>query len=532
MNGIIHQCTHPNDDEVVVMNIEAMFERMFQYTERLYRIVRPKKVMYLAVDGVAPRAKMNQQRARRFRSAKDAERTMAEAIARGDNIPKDVETFDSNCITPGTAFMADLSVRFQDWINDKIATDPAWQTGCSIIFSGPDVPGEGEHKIMDFIRRFKASSQWSPAVRHCMYGLDADLIMLGLVTHEAHFTLLREKIRWRKGKKRAPKANAKISDADEFELLELGVLRDMIYMEFKPNSSRSPRRGSWEVPSRPHKQFDYNVDSVVDDFIFMVMLVGNDFIPHIPNLDIAEGALNLMFRVYKDLLPQWGGYLTKVTRLHPERLEEFIAAISKSERAYFEARGLEEGEKGFTSPDYAAYYYKKKLDIDVKNPAPVRSLVQVYLEGLHWVLHYYHAGCPSWNWFYPLLYGPLASDLHSLRKLPIAFRKGKPFRPLCQLLSVLPPESARLLPGAYQELMVAENSPLREFYPREFTVDPNGKKNAWEAVVIIPFIEEKRLLEEADKIDPAALTEEERSRDVLGKEHVFRSKTRSSSQPP
>lgn len=55
----------------------------------------------MAVDGVAPRAKMNQQRGRRFRSAKEAELNEKRARDRGEELPKE-DKFDSNCITPGT----------------------------------------------------------------------------------------------------------------------------------------------------------------------------------------------------------------------------------------------------------------------------------------------------------------------------------------------------------------------------------------------------------------------------------------------
>jgi hypothetical protein len=73
MNGIIHTCTHTNNDKLVTLNEREMFQRIFSYTDRLYKLVRPSRLMFLAVDGVAPRAKMNQQRSRRFRSSKERE---------------------------------------------------------------------------------------------------------------------------------------------------------------------------------------------------------------------------------------------------------------------------------------------------------------------------------------------------------------------------------------------------------------------------------------------------------------------------
>lgn len=56
--------------------------------------------------------------------------------------------FDSNCITPGTDFMFKLTKAFQAWIEYKMDTDPFWQQNGRVVFSGPDVPGEGEHKVI------------------------------------------------------------------------------------------------------------------------------------------------------------------------------------------------------------------------------------------------------------------------------------------------------------------------------------------------------------------------------------------------
>lgn len=116
MNGIIHNCSHPNDDDVTFrITEEQIFLDIFDYIEvwpgssdiyslspfqKLFLIVRPQKVFYLAVDGVAPRAKMNQQRARRFMSARTAQEQLEKAMKKGEEIP-DEKRFDSNCITPG-----------------------------------------------------------------------------------------------------------------------------------------------------------------------------------------------------------------------------------------------------------------------------------------------------------------------------------------------------------------------------------------------------------------------------------------------
>jgi len=191
MNGIIHNCTHPKDDmkSLTAKTEEEMIVLVFKYIDNLVNIVKPKKLLYMAIDGVAPRAKMNQQRSRRFRTAKDAEIAMQQLLAKGEK-PKD-KPFDSNCITPGTEFMARLSNHLKFFIQKRIQEDATWRN-MKVVFSGHEVPGEGEHKIMEYIRHQKAQPEYDPNLCHCMYGLDADLIMLALVTHEPHFALLRE----------------------------------------------------------------------------------------------------------------------------------------------------------------------------------------------------------------------------------------------------------------------------------------------------------------------------------------------------
>ncbi|XP_028614807.1 5'-3' exoribonuclease 1 [Grammomys surdaster] len=105
MNGIIHQCSHPNDDDVHFrISDDKIFTDIFHYLEVLFRIIKPRKVFFMAVDGVAPRAKMNQQRGRRFRSAKEAEDKIKKAIEKGETLPTEAR-FDSNCITPVFLFI-------------------------------------------------------------------------------------------------------------------------------------------------------------------------------------------------------------------------------------------------------------------------------------------------------------------------------------------------------------------------------------------------------------------------------------------
>ena len=136
MNGIIHPCTHP-EDKPAPRDEDEMMVAIFQCIDRLFAIVRPRKVLYMAIDGVAPRAKMNQQRSRRFRASKEAaekkdamERISGELEDKGFYLPPkkaNEQHFDSNCITPGTPFLQRMSTCLQYFIQDRLNNDPAWK---------------------------------------------------------------------------------------------------------------------------------------------------------------------------------------------------------------------------------------------------------------------------------------------------------------------------------------------------------------------------------------------------------------------
>lgn len=324
MNGLIHPCSHPEDRDAPSTEAE-MYVNVCKYVDRLVAAIRPRRLLYLAIDGVAPRAKMNQQRSRRFRASKDmkekkllTEEIIADMIELGFPAPaQGGDEWDSNVITPGTEFMSNLTIYLRFYILDRMNRDPYWKN-ITVILSDASEPGEGEHKIMNFIRNQRSQPGYDPNQYHVLHGLDADLIMLALATHEAHFTILREKVTFGRQKELPEVSEAQrmldaqsmhngiriscLNPSDEWiyskplEALDISTLREYLDNDF------SCLKSSVTI--------QYDLERLIDDFIFLCFFVGNDFLPHLPSLDIREGALDFLLEAYKELLPSLGGYLT------------------------------------------------------------------------------------------------------------------------------------------------------------------------------------------------------------------------------
>ncbi|KAK9454235.1 XRN 5'-3' exonuclease N-terminus-domain-containing protein [Dipodascopsis uninucleata] len=318
MNGVVHMCTHKDtNDTSFRLSEEEMFMAIFNYIELLFEKVKPKQLFFMAIDGVAPRAKMNQQRSRRFKTALDAENARKKAIKEGVELPKE-PPFDTNAITPGTEFMSRLSKQLHYFVSKKVSEDSRWQN-IDIILSGHEVPGEGEHKIMEYIRASKSQVGYNPNTRHCLYGLDADLIMLGLLSHDPHFCLLREEVTF------GPSRNKpKEIFHQNFFLLHLSLVREYLEMEFKD--------------MKKDISFKYDFERILDDFILLCIFVGNDFLPNIPQLHINEGALSFMFEAYKKALPNCRDYITFSGTINLEHLRFLLKELMAIEFKAFETQ--------------------------------------------------------------------------------------------------------------------------------------------------------------------------------------------------
>lgn len=374
MNGIIHPCTHP-EDKPPPKNEDEMMVAIFECIDRLFCIVRPRKLLYMAIDGVAPRAKMNQQRSRRFRAAKESvekrlemERVREELLARGCVLPPEKpkeEHFDSNCITPGTPFMQRLSECLSYYIHERMNNNPAWKS-IKVILSDANVPGEGEHKIMDYIRKQRAQPDHDPNTQHVLCGADADLIMLGLATHEPNFTIIREEFLPNKPRPcdmcgqfgheldKCEGLNGPTGGADfkpdvpvgqevKFIFVRLSVLREYL-------------QRTLQMPGLP---FKYEFERALDDWVFMCFFVGNDFLPHLPSLEIREGAVDRLVELYKKCVYKTGGYITDSGEVNLDRVQLILNDLGYAEDQIFKDR--QKREKQFQAREKA----KKRREGDI-----------------------------------------------------------------------------------------------------------------------------------------------------------------------
>jgi 5'-3' exoribonuclease 1 len=435
---------------------KRLFAEVCQMVEQLVKIANPTSRLIMCVDGPAPAAKAVQQRSRRFRSAMESG-------------PDTV--FDSCSITPGTVFMDHLT-KYIDWhIRRKINEDPEWRK-IQIIFSNHNVEAEGEHKLINFVRKYGTKEE-----SYCLYGMDADLLMLAMATHMPKFYVLREET---------------YDPGVMFNCVDIGSIRNELI-----------ERMRWTNPKH-----HLNPEWVINDFIFMCFTVGNDFLPHLPSIEIIQQGIELMFDVYKETCATHG-HLTHATaggkiQFRPQAVGAFLDVLGQHEQINCE---LKLGVKESYSPDELMEACSKQLpdgtwevDIDKYRRDYVtkhfphmdeQTVCHQYLEGLQWVLSYYTRGVPSWKWYFPHLYAPPASLLAQhvdTFKFP-TYTRTTPSTPFQQLLCVLPPKSANLLPKVLGDLLTDPDSPLRKYCPETFEIDITGVRRAWEGIAVLPMID-------------------------------------------
>lgn len=409
----IPQNDHLSYEEKVKLVMEYTWE---QITD-IIKMVDCEEV-YIAFDGTAPVAKMVQQRQRRY----------------GRSAPVDGE-FDLCNISTGTKFLFDLCT----FISHKIHEE---ELPHKITFSSQNVPGEGEHKIMDHFRTYKQGT------RVCMFGPDGDLIMLGLSCN---------------------------LDFHLFKLEHRTQYTNPRYYTIHMNTLKSKISGG---------KFD---TSKIDSFVFLGFLLGNDFVPR---LEI----FHLFFSGIVDLY----SYYDKLRRsiIHRKRLDlgvftRLFDMIAKDEKEMMSKRTEHEYpllEKyindDFDFEGFRKEYYKEWMNIETDDQ--IKTMTFAYLDTLWWNWLYYTKGCPTFDHCYGYHYPPFVCDLAKyVREWKIPKFKWEPPRtPFEQLCSVMPLNRKHFLPEKYHYVFEGED------YPEPSSIRKNiqGRHPEYEAVYEVPII--------------------------------------------
>jgi len=238
--------------------------------------------------------------------------------------------------------MERLAKHLQYYVCRQVSENPKWRK-LKVIVSGPDVPGEGEHKIMAYMRWARTLPEYDPNTRHCLYGADADLMLLGLLSHEPHITVLREVFR---GRQDSSNRSAVMLRKD-YSVVHLNILRNYLTLEFEPvmviDKGASDSDNSGGVGG-----MDVDPVRIVDDLVSLSSLVGNDFLPNFPSLYIPNNSIDAIWKAYAAAVREvrGGEYIINVDGsvnwLHMRRV---LLNLAVNEENFF--RGTESRDDAF-----------------------------------------------------------------------------------------------------------------------------------------------------------------------------------------
>ena len=434
-NSIIYDVVHADTTNIY----DGVYAKIMELIHKLN-----PEFTYIAFDGVAPLAKMKQQKQRRYKS------WLTKQI-----IPSN--SWNTNAITPGTQFMNELDV----FLASKFKSS-------TILFSGTNEAGEGEHKIMDYMRRNNSNKN------AMIYGLDADLIMLGLLHLKVNpnVFLYRETIHFSYLKQIDPKEDY------TFNINEMALqISDLL--------------------SLPQQ-------TAVDNYCFMCFLFGNDFMPHFASLNIRNNGIPYLIEVYNKhqyILVEgtkinWSNFkllCLELSKTEEERIKENVKwkkAIKITPLDKTEELNIiplkDMGRETYISlhPDK---YYNVLFGQGEEQPC------LNYLKMLEWTWNYYHGNCKDHYICYEFNHAPLFKSI--INYIPcfneevLVTNKTPPPIALSQLIYVLPYPDFHLIP-VNVDTVIKKFPNLKE---TDFQIHYDFCKFFWEAHVEFNYLPFKEL---------------------------------------
>ena len=556
-NGIVYKAYDRIKKSIEGKNLnkneieELIIAEVIRYTKYLIcDVVKPKEMTYIALDGPAPRAKMIQQRSRRYKGFYEKTLMKKEKIRL-----KMIESNDDNNewdrsanISPGTEFMAKLSNALLEMI--KIKGFSVHNSNMKVLLSDSNVPGEGEHKFLPVIRDMTVKKAYEN-MKIYVYGSDADLIILSMASHKNNIHIIREVTDTRELKK----------NYESFEFLQLNI--DNLGDAFNNDLTKV------------FKDCIFDKTKILNDYIFLTFLVGNDFVISMPFLKIRKDGLKMLIAIYHDIKLHYTDYLVDGNKINIPFFKELIFEISKKEdfemkeqqreinklmNGYKESQRMEDETRmtpfdiyssrfshlQVCSPDHPLFeeyhnefkkinynqeynvwkdeYYRYFLNVDTSNKDAYdkmrMNIVHNYLESLMFNLNYYFYDVPSWNWYYEFRISPLISDIYYvlennlINMNEIKFEKGVPYTPFQQLMLILPPQMSNLVPSVLRPIMTDDKLLCTQFYPIKFKLDvASGIKTIY-SESILPEINEELLINTVKKYEKE-LSAEEKKRNII-----------------
>jgi 5'-3' exonuclease len=362
-NGLIYDAVRVvgsnrgmSDQEYEARLIQTVCEKLNEYLA----MFRPSERVLIAFDGVAPVAKLNQQRERRYKSwfTTVVEQTIARknALLEPPALSPPVvlntaqKAWNTSAITPGTAFMTKLNTQMNDYCAEK-----AREIGTMVqyIYSGSDSPGEGEHKIFEYIRDNAGVHKDTTTL---IYGLDADLIMLCL----NHLHVSDKIYLYRDTPEFIQSLDSTLSSSEQYylDIPEFACSLEAVMRESAATGAGAGARGSdggayisdakteakavaasaaSGVAKAP--RITPEVIAAIDDYIVMAFMLGNDFMPHFPSLNLRTNGMTVLLQTYANMFRESKEYLVERKGGRPtivwKTMRAFIALLADTEHNRF-----------------------------------------------------------------------------------------------------------------------------------------------------------------------------------------------------
>jgi 5'-3' exonuclease len=470
-NGIIYdslsKLNNTNNNNLEKELIKLTCEKIKYYID----LIKPNKNILIAFDGIAPVAKLNQQKDRRYKSW----------YLNQINSSSITNNFNTSSITPGTNFMNNLDLELKEKFKEN-----------NIILSTSKEEGEGEHKIFEFIRNNAEKHKKETTV---IYGLDADLIMLTLnhLEYCNNLYLFRETPYFIKNLESSLIENENY--IIDIPLFAVKLAQDMIN---KDNIS------------------DITKNKLIKDYVFLCFLLGNDFMPHFPSLNIRTNGIDILLNIYNKVNENGKDYLINNNSINWKSLRKIVEILSSIEENLFKEEYkirkkwensiknkynnnllnqeeelnnsplLNRKKEYFINPYEKEWQYRYYITLfDIENDYERKKDICInYLKILEWNFYYYNSDCLDWRFKYEYHYPPLFQDL--LEFIPFFesnFLDKKPKNPInwqIQLAYVLPRDSLILLPDLVRDKLLKN---LNEYYKLDYEFEWSFCKYFWESHV-------------------------------------------------